>query len=248
MKLLASSLTEKGQHTTLPVTTEAGVGMATGSAPSRNPKLWVCEDSLALHRLPDGAWLAAVADAHFGGSSSEHVIDGLLAAYSTSEGPIAQRLLATLQALDATLHAHRDDRSETTVLLVHLSGHRLNWASIGDSLLLICGDATAAHINRHPSCVLPFLGRTPWAGLVGFVADQGSLDLNPGEVALLATDGIETETSGLLEEDVVEILRQPRPLVDRVASLLSAADRTDRGGGRDNLALIALTPHSLPAV
>lgn len=248
MKLLASSLTEKGAQTALPMATGAAVGMASGSAPSRNPKLWVCEDSLALHRLPEGTWLAAVADAHFGGSSSEHVINGLLAAYASSEGSIPERLIATLRALDATLHVHRDDHSETTVLLVHLDGSRLHWASIGDSLLLICGHAKATHINRHPLCALPFLGRTPWAGLAGIVADQGSLELHPDEVALLATDGIETETSGLVQEDVAEILRQPGRLVDRVAALLSAADRIEQGGGRDNLALIALTPCSPPGV
>ena len=36
-----------------------------------NPKRWVCEDSVLLARLDDGGWLAAVADAHWGGLSGE---------------------------------------------------------------------------------------------------------------------------------------------------------------------------------
>ena len=65
--------------------------------------------------------------------------------------------------------------------------------------------------------------------------------LEPGQVALLATDGIEPDVAGGLEGDeIAALLTADAPLVERVDALLTRADDVRQGGGADNLGVVAL--------
>lgn len=243
--LLASELTEKGARTARALDDAAAVALGTGSAPSRNPKDWVNEDSLALHRLEDGALLACVADSHFGGYAGEAVARHLKRAFAEAPGAAAlERLLGALRGVDARLHRDKpeDDPSETTALLVHLAGRVVSFVSVGDSYLFAVGLDGCRPMNppsgRYP---LPFLGGVPTTALPeGAQPDCGAFTLRPGQALLLASDGIEPDFSGLGPQDVVRHLYGDGPLRDRLEGLQAAADDPERGGGKDNLALVAV--------
>src|SRR5262245_35065775 len=117
-----------------------------------NPKQWPCEDSVVVVPLDDGGLLAAVADAHWGGLSSEVVVQGLAAAWreARSTDPVT-RLRQALFQLDARLQQRGKDGSETTVLLVHVQGRVVSWASVGDSLLLVLGRTGGIAIKNQPA-------------------------------------------------------------------------------------------------
>jgi serine/threonine protein phosphatase PrpC len=238
LRLLASDLPTKGDHRVASAGERAAVGMHTGSGPSLNPKVWTCEDSLALHALGDGGHLACVADAHWGGSSSEAVALNLKPGFFSGPGPVEERLEGALAAASGRIaQASREDASETTALLVHLRGLDLHWLSVGDSLLLHLSRSGIRQLNRpFPA----FLGPAGLPLRQGVTMDAGSARLEEGDLLLLATDGLEPQTSGLEPAHVLGFLREPGSLTDRVEQLLLRASSVERGGGRDNLALVAI--------
>lgn len=250
----ASTLQRKGERRaslvgpTLPVGCALAVGLSTGSGESQNPKQWVNEDSLCAHRLADGSVLAAVADAHWGGAAGESIVTGLKAAFERARGATAlDRLHLALRAVDARLHMERaqGDGSETTALLVHLEGRALSWVSVGDSLLFVMGPK-ACSLRNPPSGAfpLPFLGGYPLSKVpVQARPDSGRVNLKPGELVLLATDGLEPGASALDPSDVLRLLQAETPLLGRVETLLERADQPARGGGADNLGVVALQVH-----
>lgn len=242
----ASTLERKGERRTAALEQVVAVGLQTGSGESVNPKQWLNEDSLCAHRLSDGSWLACVADAHWGGAAGESLVQALKSAFERARGASAlDRLHLALRAADARLHLERrpGDASETTALLVHLEGRALSWVSVGDSLLFVMSPK-ACSLRNPPSGAfpLPFLGGYPLAKVpTAAKPDGGRLNLKPGELVLLATDGLEPGASALDPADVMRIVQAAeQPLVERVATLLERADQPARGGGADNLGVVAL--------
>lgn len=233
--LLGSSLTAKGASVARAASPWACAGLAVG-VDSMNPKHWPCEDSVALAPLDDGGLLAAVADAHWGGKTGELVAANLTVAWRDARGADpAARLRAALFLLDGKLlERGRDDRSETTVLLVHVHERRLSWASVGDSLLLVVGRAGGG-VKNHPAP--HFMGGRPLATLPPGVVEVGSAALAPGDVVLLASDGLEWQASGLDPEDVADALRREGTLQAKVEGLLKHASTK----GRDNLGVVAIS-------
>jgi hypothetical protein len=65
--------------------------------------------------------------------------------------------------------------------------------------------------------------------------------LLPGDLILAASDGIETEFSGLDAEDLAALLAREALLETRVTDLMRAGGRAP-GGGRDNLSVVAVEP------
>lgn len=258
IELLASALRAKGARV-------AGHGpgaaalLDAGGEQSLNPKLWPCEDSLALLQV-EGGILALVADSHWGGAASEHAARDLAAAWerSSSASRLEQRLVKTLLLLEARFLAKRPagDRSETTVLIAHLGPEgALSWVNVGDSYLWRLAPpaaSQAAHLqtpqSQGPQLRTPqllnarngyFLGNTPLAACTAWTA--GGATLRPGEALLLASDGLESNVSGLEPEEFAPLLALGPP--GSPAGLSALADRAvdpARGGGRDNLALISL--------
>lgn len=232
--LLGSSLTAKGASTARAASPWACAGLAVG-VDSINPKHWPCEDSVALIPQDEGGVLAAVADAHWGGRSGEVVAGGVADAWRHARGADpAGRLRAALFLLDGKLlQRGREDRSETTALLVHVHERTLSWANVGDSLLLVVGRAGAAIKNRPAG---HFVGGRPIATLPPGAVEVGSATLSPGDVVLLASDGLEWQASGLDPEDVAAALRREGDLLSRVEALLAHASTK----GKDNLGLVAI--------
>ncbi len=231
--LLASRLGAHGERAREAPLPWAVAGLATGGRSAR-AKDWPCEDSVALAPLPEGALLALVADAHWGGRSSEVAAEALLGAWTNARARAPQaRLVEALRRLDAALAARPEDGSETTVLVAHLAGRRLTWAGVGDSLLLAVSPAGARQLNRTAGL---FLGLNPLAAHPA-PPDAGAADLAPGEVALLATDGLEPEASGGLDGPALAgLLLGRRPLAAGVDALLEHQSIA----GTDNLGVVAL--------
>ncbi|MCO5166796.1 MAG: SpoIIE family protein phosphatase [Planctomycetes bacterium] len=231
--LLGSSLTAKGAAASRAVGPWACAGLASG-ADSMNPKRWACEDSVGLVPLEGGGVLACVADAHWGGKTAELVCQGLADAWGQARAADpAARLREALFLLDGRLlERGKDDRSETTALVVHVQGRALAWANVGDSLLLVVGREAAA-LKNQPTPV--FMGGRPLATLPVPV-EVGTATLAPGDVVLLATDGLEWQASGLDPEQVAVALRRDGPLLARVDGLLDHVNRR----GRDNLGVVAV--------
>ncbi len=240
--LLASELAAKGEHRLGALGPRAAAGLHTGEGPSTNPKRWPCEDSLALCRLRDDDFLAAVADAHWGGGAGESVARGLRRAWAAGDPRLrpVQRLHRALLQLEARHMAERpaDDGSETTALLAHLEGRTLSFVSVGDSFLLVV-DPTRGSCALRNQLAGFFLGLRPLASLPGSPIDGGSLTVEPGQIVLLASDGLEESMSGVGPARTVELLTGDDPLEVRLERLLRAGSEAP-GGGRDNLALVAL--------
>lgn len=230
--LLGSSLTARRAFALRAAGPTACAGLAAG-ADSINPKHWACEDSVLLAPLDDGGWLAAVADAHWGGLSGEIVVRSALDAWRhATAGDSAARLLQALYAIDGQLAARGKDASETTALLVHVQGRTLAWANLGDSVLWVLGAAGVQERNRPEP---QFVGRRPLATLP-WVPETGTATLAEGDLVLLATDGLLWPTSALEPADVAARLRGPAPLEQRVEALL----RHMSDVGRDNLGVVAI--------
>lgn len=143
--------------------------------------------------------------------------------------------------IEAAFHLDRPakDRSETTVLIAHLTRDRIHWVNVGDSFLWVLSetlDAGAALLNERSG---HFMGNFALAASSAYTT--GSRSLQAGERVLLASDGIEPEASGLKTAEVAAFL----PGRDLGAELEALADRAcdeAQGGGRDNLALVYVDP------
>lgn len=228
--LAGSSLEARRAFTLARLAPGACAGLASG-ADSFNPKQWPCEDSVLLAPLAHGAWLAAVADAHWGGLSAEWAVRGALDAWqhATAADPAA-RLSEAMYAIEARLKERGADESETTVLLAHLRPPLLSWASVGDSVLWVLGrEGTVEHNAPNQR----FVGRTT----IQAPPVSGSVAIGPGDVVLLATDGILAVTSQLERDEVANALRARSSTLDlRLEALL----RHMSSVGLDNLGVVAL--------
>ena len=244
-----SQLTEKGDRRVEALDASTVAALATGAAESTNPKLWLCEDSLAVHRLEGGGRLAVVADSHYGGYAGEAVVRPCREEFETlrAEEPgrrVVEILTDVLRRLDLRLHEGRPpgDESETTALLVYTRGRTVHWVSVGDSYAMLCGQRTRI-LNQESFENWPrFVGGPPLSVVAptGLPFDHDMVEARPGEVLLLATDGIETRSSGMELAEIAPIMSGDAPLEARLRELLGRCDRPETGGGRDNLGLVAL--------
>jgi len=177
--------------------------------------------------------VACVADAHWGGAASEVMTRELERVWSAAgPGTPLQRLRRCLLSLDGLLHARpKDDASETTVILVHRQGKTVTWVGVGDSALYVVSGGWCVPRSK-PEMV--FLGSLPLGQHPP--ADHGAVDLGPGELALVATDGLEPDMCMLEPADLVALLTAPGPLDGRVRALLDHQNRV----GMDNLGVVLL--------
>ena len=238
--LLGSQLPKKGTGAAGVLGEQAAAALHTGRGKSLNLKEWTCEDSLAMVRTEEGGVLLAVADAHWGGSSSVGYTEPLAQAWAGVSGPtVATRLYRCLLKLEAAYLAIRapEDRSETTLIVAHLEGRQLHWFSAGDSLLLRLPPEGGCELLN---ALTPFfLGNVSLAEApAGIAWTQGKATLAEGDLLLLASDGLEENVSGLDLAAVEALLRRPGSLTQRVDGLVERATDPERGGGRDNLAVV----------
>jgi hypothetical protein len=244
--LLATDHPTKGTHRLERPASNVVAAITAGDGPSVNPKRAPNEDSLAVVPLSDGV-AALVADAHFGPSSGEIAARGFASAVERAPPRDAGELVEIVIDLDLRVREERarDDDSETTALAVIVRGARLAWASVGDSVLFLAAGGTLARLTRPG---IGFVGgglflkgmRQHRIPIGDEIVEAGSLALPRGAVVVAATDGIEAEFSGMTDARLGQLLLAPDPLDARVANVMLEAGRADRGGGRDNLAIVAI--------
>jgi len=250
-RLLSSDLKEKGDKRFTQADANCCLALSTGSAPSKNPKFWVNEDSVMAQRLGEDEYLLAVADSHWGGDASEVAIANTHITFSQSSGSSTERLLQVVRSVDSIIHQekfdHPKDRSSTTYLLAHIKGKVLSYVSVGDSYLYVFREEEAQPISplKNPFTVgfpVLFLGDTPLDELQPeLLPDHGSLTLQTGDTIFLATDGIEEECSALSPVQLSAFFKETStPLMEQVRTLVQRADDTEKGGGRDNLGIAVL--------
>lgn len=240
IQLLASSLqkTERARATLGPA---CAALLDAGGHDSINPKHWPCEDSLAVAEVPGGL-LALVADSHWGGGASEAAATGLERAWERAKAPhLKGRLAKALLLLEAgfSMAKGQGDRSETTVLLAHVTSERVDWVNVGDSFLWVIGPEGPELLNQR---TMHFMGRVPLA--VSSAISSGSRSLAGNERLLVASDGIEPQASALQEAEVAAFLTGA-DLASELEALAERACDGSQGGGRDNLALVYVDPSRL---
>jgi serine/threonine protein phosphatase PrpC len=244
--LLATENPQKGSFRLERLAPGVVAAATAGDGSPTNPKITPNEDSLAVVELPTGT-AALIADAHFGPSAGEIVVRGFAQAMERTLVSEPQALGELMAELDRRIKAERPprDRSETTALAVFLGPRTLAWASVGDSLLYIA--APGRPLTRVTRGSVEFLSgdlvlENPNPAAAGApVLETGSLTLPSGAVALMASDGILPDYSGMSEARLNQLLLAPGPLEERVSAVMSEAGSAQHGGGRDNLSVIAMT-------
>ncbi len=216
------------------------------------------EDSFALVPYSSGV-LLAVADG-VGGSQAGEVASALatrtfresLSSHqreTPEPGPLREALaLANERILRARQESARQAGMGTTMTCAWLSEERLAFGHVGDSRLylmrrgeLTCithdhsvaqelvrqGSIPPSEAERHPQRHV----LTRWLGFEPFACDEGTLDLEPGDVVLLCTDGL---VSALTENEIA------REMQDGFAGVaLRLVEAANRAGGPDNITVVA---------
>ena len=215
------------------------------------------EDSFTLLPLPHGA-LLAVADG-VGGSPSGEVASAIATRTFTElllphqeERPTSLSVRAALQAAHERIVDARLERGHngmgTTMTGAWLQGSLLAFAHAGDSRLYLYRGSELALITRDHSVAEELVRQgsippedaqrhphrhvlTKALGMSPFDCDEGVLDLAPGDVVLLCTDGL---VAALTEAEVAHELA--RGFTGVAMRLVEAANRA---GGPDNTTIVA---------
>jgi serine/threonine protein phosphatase PrpC len=241
--LLASDHLDKRSAAVRALVPWVACALTPGEGPSVNPKHQANEDSLGALLLADGA-AGIVADSHWGASIGEGIVRRAVETFekhapatrSTLEGVVLELASAASTARSS------GDASATTFLVALVRGARVLWASIADSHIYVVSSAGARRVNAD----LPIFAGDDLEARGQPVVETGELDLERGELVLLASDGIAPEMSGLLPAEVARLLTPGAgPLEGRLRALIERARRAPQGG-RDNLALVAIEPELSP--
>lgn len=193
-------------------------------------RLWrgrrVLQEDALLGGVAEGAQegLIALADGcggHARGDLASNIAaDVALRAFARAEGDVPARLRQAAEAANLAVYARAQGATDcegmsTTLLLVHVSGARLHWASVGDSplwlmrsgrlkrlnathslarhldLLVEMGEMDAAEAASHParSCLTSALGGDT---IEEIDCPQQAVALAPNDIVLAASDGVLT--------------------------------------------------------
>jgi PPM family protein phosphatase len=195
---------------------------------------------------------------HAGGAeASRTAVSAFRQAFAQAGGEIGDRLRTALWQANEAVVAMADARPElsgagSTLTAVALSGLSLCYVSVGDSPLFVLGahglrrlnadhslrpvlaeavrqgQMTQADAERHPdrNALIWALGSLDLSGCEQPTAPH---DLAPGDLVLLATDGLLT----LSEKNIVYLLREPAPvrpcaLLDRLLAGLAQEAPVDQ--------------------
>lgn len=211
------------------------------------------QDSVVSAVLPDGRWLAAVADGMGG------LEDGEVAS-RTAVRVLVDRLSRGASLLGAVEEANRTVFREsrgrpmgTTLVAALLDGPRLRIANVGDSRGYLHGPAGLVQVTRdhtfgaeavrHDTATGGEVAASRWgttltrslgAAEVVEVDEFGPYSLEPGVQVLLCSDGVH----GVLPDDTIEGCLAEAPGVDAAVERLMglALER----GSRDNVSAIIL--------
>ena len=246
--MLGRDHVEKGVHALREVAPKVVAATTAGEGASLNPKVVPNEDSLAVVSLVGGI-AAVVADSHFGDTAGVVVVEAFARRLGERPPPgDALALAELLLEIDGEIGQAMPpgETSATTAIAVVLGAGRLLWASCGDSLLF--GRKPPSHeLTRIDRPTSVFMGGTcdradlEARGIgIGRLVQAGEEEVAPGDLLLLASDGIEELCSGLTLERISALMSRDAPLAARVADLMTQAGRSAYGGGRDNLTVVAI--------
>ena len=216
------------------------------------------EDSFALVPLREGV-LLAVADG-VGGERAGEVASAIATrtfreALTSCDGqvprpePLHEALaVANRRILEAREESERQAGMGTTMTCAWLSEERLAYAHVGDSRLYLMREGQLSCVTRDHSVAQELVRQgsippgeaerhpqrhvlTRWLGFEPFACDEGLLELAPGDVVMLCTDGL----MAALTED--EMAREMGHGFAGVA--LRLVDAANRAGGPDNITVVA---------
>lgn len=217
------------------------------------------EDRFLAKKFENGAALLAVADGMGGQAAGERASQMVVSIFD-GLNPDAPEMEAHLVELVRTARrkiceASAEDESlkgmGTTLTLAFVKDSVAQWIHVGDSrlylfreemliqvtedqnvagLLLRAGEITPeeARVHQLRNMLFSHLGRED------FELDMGSLNLSPGDVLVLSTDGLH---DSLTESQVEAILYSNADLQDRVRSLVQAALEA---GARDDATVVVV--------
>lgn len=223
------------------------------------PKRKRNEDRSLVSVLEGGALLAAVADG-MGGSAGGEVAAQIametLGALRLSDEPIEVALAAAMKKAGRAIikRAAKNPSLEgmgTTATAVVVLGSSAHWAHVGDSRLYHLRGGKLRQVSVDHSFLQTFLddgsmtqeeaAKHPFrhvldqcVGCSTCVPDSGVLDVLPGDMVLLSTDGLHKVLS---DKAVTTILRAEESVQAVVVKLIAAALK---GGGTDNVTVVAL--------
>ena len=219
----------------------------------------------------DAGLLAAVADgmggAPAGDQASRIVIRAFMDSYLSIDQPAAHRLrdamLRANEAIELAVQAQPNQAGmgATLVTALFFPGG-CEWLSVGDSFILLCRDGRLERVNplhiyaneldekarrgeisaeqalQHPD------RKALSSALMGWFVDevaQGELRLAPGDVLLLASDGI----SSLTDEEIAAIctecaVRGAAKIAETLVARIGALNLR----GQDNITVVAVLPEA----
>jgi protein phosphatase len=219
------------------------------------------QDRFFLAARPDGAVFLAVADGlggePFGGVAADMVLSGLTEAAALAAGDEEKKLDAAARALDRRVAAAARGGPErggmgSTLVLAWLIPGRAFWVNVGDSRLYLLRQGVFSQVTQdqtlarflleegaltaeqarggHYSCLVP----DQYIGCGYCEPETGSFDLLPGDLLLLASDGLHRLVAA---ERLAALLGAPGGPGEKTAALVAAALAA---GGEDNItALVA---------
>jgi protein phosphatase len=201
---------------------------------------------------------------HAGGAeASELASVTFLEAFAAAEGEVRARLAAALEQADAAIRARAgEDRRLAgmgcTLIGAELGPGRLEWVSVGDSPLYLVRRGELVRLNEDHSLApeidkLAETGRISWdaarsdplrhvlrSALTGTEIEmidrpETPLALEPGDVVILASDGIHT-----VSEDEIARIAGTGAAPDAIADALLAAVAAERDPYQDNTTVVVV--------
>jgi protein phosphatase len=132
----------------------------------------------------------------------------------------------------------------TTLTAAYVDGHTAHWVHAGDTRLYLLRDATLRQVTRDHTFLQTFLEdgeMTPAQaaehplrhmldqalGTPGCEPDTGALDLAPGDVLLLTTDGVHTELNHDRLADLLATCRDPEYAAVAIVCAVLAGEAKD---------------------
>lgn len=213
------------------------------------------EDSAAVFD-PEVYVVADGMGGHAAGEVASHILvkavrDDLLGLAGIQEQELCRAVHRANHEILATVAEHPDCQGMgTTATLLHIEHGVAFWAHVGDSRLYLLHDGVLRQITRDHSYVEDLVEHgelteeearihpqknmlTRAVGVEEALdVDSGRFALQPGDILLLATDGLMNMVS---EEEITRILQQVQQ--DPAKALVEAALQS---GGRDNVTAVVV--------
>lgn len=211
----------------------------------RNEDSFLLDQDASLFAVADGMGGHAAGDV-----ASQTAIAAFAAAFAETRSPRLSMHAANRAVIQRGLAESGRAGMGTTLTAMFITGTSALIAHVGDSRLYLMRDSVMVQLTRdhtvaeemiergslnrldamqHPanSILTRSLGSRPEVQV-----DELQAKLEKGDVLLLCSDGL---TAMVTDDAIADILQQERPLADRAAELIDAANRL---GGLDNITVL----------